>query len=297
MTGVQTCALPIWLVTGPHADAHFGDCVAGAGDVNGDGFSDILVGAQGYSGPQADEGRASMYYGGGGRGTVRAARQWQADLVGRLGPLGESDTVDGFGLTVRARSPRGRGLVRYEYEVEPHGTPFDGQGTVLGPWTGVGAPGNWSDLSAEVSGLTAGTPHVWRIRVVGRSPYFPRSPWQTLSWNGVSEHDLRTAGGGVGVGDHPAPAVTQGLHAYPNPFNPRTTIRYAVPAPGTVRLTIVDLRGRRVRMLVDEVQEAGRRSLIWSGDDDGGRPVAAGIYVAVLETAAGRSAVKLGLVK
>ena len=286
-----------WLVTGPMEGALFGYSVAGAGDVDGDGFSDILVGAKNYSGPQADEGRAFMYYGGGGRGAVRAARQWQADLVDRLGPLGESDTVDGFGLTVRGRSPRGRGLVRYEYEVEPHGTPFDGQGTVLGPWTAVGAPGNWSDLPAEVTGLTAGTPYVWRIRVVGHSPYFPRSPWQTLSWNGVSEHDLRTAGGGVGVGDHPAPAVSQDLHAHPNPFNPRTTIEYAVPARGAVRLTVVDVRGRRVRTLVDEVQAAGRRSLIWSGDDDGGRPVAAGVYVAVLETAAGRSAVKLGLVK
>jgi hypothetical protein len=286
-----------WLVTGPAASAWYGSCVAGAGDVNGDGFGDLIVGAPRFSSPQVSEGRAFLHYGGGGRGAARAARQWHADLAGHLGPLGEANTVDGFGLTVRGRTARGRDRVRYEYEVEPYGTPFDGEGTVLGPWTLSGGAGNWTDLAAEVGGLTAGTAYVWRIRVQGHSAYFPRTPWQTLSWNGATEHDLRTAGGGVGVPSGDTPVVVASVRAHPNPFNPRTTIEYAVPHAGRVRLAIVDLRGRCVRTLVDGTQPAGRRSAVWAGRDDVGRRLPTGVYLAVLETAAGRNAAKVSMVK
>ncbi|MBD3219997.1 T9SS type A sorting domain-containing protein [bacterium] len=286
-----------WLVTGPSAGAHFGQSVASAGDVDGDGFSDLIVGAPGYGGGQSEEGRAFLYHGGGGHGTVRAARQWQADMDDRIGPLGASETMNGFGLTIRGRTPRGRGLVRYEYEVEPYGTPFDGNGTVLGLWTDTGQPNAWSDLAAEVSGLTAGTAYTWRIRLHGHSPYFPRSPWQTLSWNGATEHDLRTAGTTVAVWDDATPAADPDVRCQPNPFNPRTTITYAVPQSGPVTLTIVDLRGRVVRKLIDEVQTAGRRAIDWAGDDDDGRSLGSGVYLAVLETAAGRSTAKVSLVK
>ncbi len=44
---------------------------------------------------------------------------------------------------------------------------------------------------------------------------------------------------------------------YPNPFNPETTIRYALPQPGAVRLVVYDLLGHEVAMLVDELKPAG----------------------------------------
>lgn len=288
---------PDWLVTGTVAEAEFGRSVACAGDVNGDGFSDLLVGAPYFTNPQADEGRAYMYYGGGGRGTVRASRQWQPDLADHLGPLGISDATGGFGLSIRGRTPRGRDRVRLEYEVKPYGTPFDGTGTVRGPWTLSGGDDNWSDLTAEVSGLTAGTAYIWRVRLHGRSPYFPRSPWQTLSWNGATEHDLRTASTLISVGDDETPMAFPTVGCRPNPFNPQTTITYAVPREGRVTLKVVDLRGRLVRTLVDEVQTAGRRGVVWTGDDDAGRRLGSGVYLAVLETASGESTTKLSMVK
>ena len=48
---------------------------------------------------------------------------------------------------------------------------------------------------------------------------------------------------------------------YPNPFNPATTIRYAVPAPGPVRLDVLDVLGRRVAVLVDGVVPAGTHTV------------------------------------
>ncbi len=70
----------------------------------------------------------------------------------------------------------------------------------------------------------------------------------------------------------------------PNPFNPVTRIRYWVARDGRVRITIYDLRGRRVRDLVNEVRPAGRYVAVWDGRDDGGRGVASGVYLYRLST-------------
>ena len=70
---------------------------------------------------------------------------------------------------------------------------------------------------------------------------------------------------------------------HPNPFNPRTTLRYALPEPGRVRLAIHDLRGRLVRVLVDESQPAGWHTVIWDGRDDRDGEVASGVYVSRLQ--------------
>ncbi|MCU0479462.1 MAG: hydantoinase B/oxoprolinase family protein, partial [Chloroflexi bacterium] len=54
---------PSWTVAGDAAGVRFGYAVAGAGDVNGDGFSDVIVGAPGYDNGQLDEGRAYVFLG------------------------------------------------------------------------------------------------------------------------------------------------------------------------------------------------------------------------------------------
>lgn len=92
---------------------------------------------------------------------------------------------------------------------------------------------------------------------------------------------------GLGCGD-PAvgveqPALPSSLAlagAYPNPFNPRTTVRYALPAAGPVTLAIHDVTGRLVRVLVDgRVEAAGRHEVMWDGRDDRGRGQASGLYL------------------
>jgi hypothetical protein len=69
----------------------------------------------------------------------------------------------------------------------------------------------------------------------------------------------------------------------PNPFNPETQIRYDLPVSGHVRLAIYNILGQKVRILVDEIQDAGHKSVIWDGRDDGGRDVASGIYFYKIE--------------
>ena len=67
--------------------------------------------------------------------------------------------------------------------------------------------------------------------------------------------------------------------AHPNPFNPQTTISYDVPAGGgPVRLRIFDVRGHRVRTLVDEPRPAGRHEVTWDGRGSRGGQVPSGVY-------------------
>lgn len=70
----------------------------------------------------------------------------------------------------------------------------------------------------------------------------------------------------------------------PNPFNPETQIKYDLPSTGLVQLMIYNILGQNVKVLVNEVQEAGHRSVTWDGKDDAGKEVASGIYFYKLQT-------------
>jgi hypothetical protein len=69
------------------------------------------------------------------------------------------------------------------------------------------------------------------------------------------------------------------LPNYPNPFNPRTVIPFSVHKPGRVILSIFNVLGQRVRVLLDREVEAGYTDeIIWDGRDEWGQPVASGVY-------------------
>jgi parallel beta-helix repeat protein len=64
----------------------------------------------------------------------------------------------------------------------------------------------------------------------------------------------------------------------PNPFNPTTVIRYAVPKESRVRIAVYDLDGRLVRVLVEEVRPPGEHSTAWDGRNQNDLPVGSGVY-------------------
>ncbi|RKZ14356.1 hypothetical protein DRQ50_09075 [bacterium] len=74
------------------------------------------------------------------------------------------------------------------------------------------------------------------------------------------------------------------LMAYPNPFNPSTTVRFNLPDPGRVEMAVYDLRGARVKRLASEVFTAGPHDVRWQGRDDRGRTVASGVYFVLMRT-------------
>jgi len=84
---------------------------------------------------------------------------------------------------------------------------------------------------------------------------------------------------------------------YPNPFNPKTTIRFVVPESGDVELAVYDLTGRLVKRLVRASLAARTYETTWRGDDENGRPVGSGVYFCRLVTPAGRDHIRMVLVK
>jgi hypothetical protein len=77
----------------------------------------------------------------------------------------------------------------------------------------------------------------------------------------------------------PAGSPDLAMHPnYPNPFNAETTIQYALPKASTVKLTVYNVLGQEVKVLVDEHQDAGLKKVVWDGRSETHRPVGSGIF-------------------
>jgi hypothetical protein len=75
-----------------------------------------------------------------------------------------------------------------------------------------------------------------------------------------------------------APLTWSLARARPNPFRGETAIEYSLADTAPVRIAVFDLAGRRVRSLVDTVQDPGHYRTPWNGKSDDGRHVGSGIY-------------------
>ena len=84
---------------------------------------------------------------------------------------------------------------------------------------------------------------------------------------------------------------------YPNPFNAETQMTYALPVAGAVELAIYNVRGQRVRTLVQGVQAAGRYQIVWDGRNDTGAGLASGVYLSRLTSTQGVRVRRLLLIK
>ncbi len=84
---------------------------------------------------------------------------------------------------------------------------------------------------------------------------------------------------------------------YPNPFNPATTIEFALERSGDVRLDIFNVLGQHVATLADGRFEAGRHMVVWDGTDAGGHQVASGVYFSRLTGEEQHSTHKMMLLK
>jgi len=65
---------------------------------------------------------------------------------------------------------------------------------------------------------------------------------------------------------------------YPNPFNPSTTIKYSIQNDSNVKLTIFNVKGQKIKTLVQNEFPKGNHSVIWNGNDELGKPVSSGVY-------------------
>jgi hypothetical protein len=83
----------------------------------------------------------------------------------------------------------------------------------------------------------------------------------------------------------------------PNPFNPETTIEFALASPQTIELSVYDVRGTRVATLVSGPRPEGPQSVSWNGTDERGNRVASGVYVYRLTTNQGTFSRKMVLAR
>jgi hypothetical protein len=178
--------------------------VAGAGDVDGDGFADLLTGAPGYS---SDTGRAHLALGNGGGGRLVLAHQRRSDGSRVwVQPWGLSHRPDSFEVLWRGTDPMGRGRIAFQVQACPPGVPF-GHATctdlVDDTWRDVGTTNVGIPLREILSGLEADTLYRWRVRVLHAPfsvtephiippPNPAHGPWRRLQGQAV-EADIRVA--------------------------------------------------------------------------------------------------------
>ena len=93
------------------------------------------------------------------------------------------------------------------------------------------------------------------------------------------------------------PTETSLSPAYPNPFNPSTTIDYSIAIEGKVTLQVFDIKGSLVKTLVSDLQSPSNYSVVWNGRDENGRMSASGEYFVRLTTPGFSDNTKITLMK
>jgi len=140
-------------------------------------------------------------------------------------------------------------------------------------WSKSGDQGNsWKNYTVNLSSLS-GTGKL-RFRVV------------TNSWRSdVALDDIVITGAKKGeesivnLEETPNSPVSYFLFEnYPNPFNPVTTIKYAISQAANVSLKVYNIKGQLVKTLVNENKETGNHSVVWNGKDNNEKPVSSGVY-------------------
>ncbi len=87
------------------------------------------------------------------------------------------------------------------------------------------------------------------------------------------------------------------LQNHPNPFNPQTEIAYSLPEGTKVKLEVYNLLGQKVKVLVDEYQNAGIKKVVWDGRNERGEKVSSGIYFYRLDAGNNVQTKKMSLLK
>jgi hypothetical protein len=189
------------------------------------------------------------------------------------------------------------GYVHAVFVFPPH-LPTTGVGDGSGPGLGVEFDGSGPTFEVSPDGLQ------WiryqpQVRLVVEPVFAGSAKMQAKSLAELAERvDYEIPGKATEQKEEASGITRNALHAArPNPFNPRTQIRYDLSQAQTVSLRIYDLRGRLVTTMAEGVQPAGRHELVWQGSDATGTPVASGVYFLRLELGDERFEQRLTLVR
>ncbi len=156
------------------------------------------------------------------------------------------------------------------------------------------------DMDTDIDGTSAPMDTIVNIRgVVGQFAE------ETVPYDGYvlmprEENDI-TFATSIGDGDVPEvrlPTAFTLSQNFPNPFNPSTTVAFEIPGEKQrVSLVIYDIRGRRVKTLVDSELEPGSYKVNWNGRDEDGKTVSSGVYLYTLRGKEGTYTRKMTVLK
>ena len=90
---------------------------------------------------------------------------------------------------------------------------------------------------------------------------------------------------------------TQLMGNYPNPFNPETRISYTLNTPSQVSISVYNLKGQKVKQLLNAQMPSGSHSVLWDGTDEYGSPVASGMFFCKMKTDSYSDIKKMMLIK
>ncbi len=152
-----------------HVSSSFGRSVASAGDVNGDGYSEVIVGAPSYGGT----GSAFVYYGNNGNGLTTNVEQFRPGTSTTIAPGGLTGTPGQVGISMDAKSFIGRQGGKLVWEFAPNGQPFSSAGGKITNSVDTSSTsasytemiGTGTTIAENLSGLSPSTDYKWRARI------------------------------------------------------------------------------------------------------------------------------------
>jgi hypothetical protein len=119
------------------------------------------------------------------------------------------------------------------------------------------------NISGDVIDLTQQSEVTFATVEKGSFPAYGSGGVNIYPQVGEAQFQLTIVYGSAGVEEQPVPKEFVLYPAYPNPFNPSTTIRFDLPEEGFITLSVYDITGKLVETLINEVLQQGSHNILW----------------------------------
>jgi hypothetical protein len=288
---------------------HFGVSLACPGDVDGDGITDLAVGAN--SSDHARGGVWILFLN--GDGTVKRKRRIGHGVGGFAGRLRRGDQF-GWSLTeIGDRDREGSGDLAVGAVGDDDGGPDRGAVWLL-TLSPDGSVRSERKISGRQGGFTGSLDDDDRFgSAIAMAGDVNGDGIPDLAVGAMGDDDGGTDRGAIWIlfldhghgnptkahaGERSGLLVSDHITmAAPNPFNPHTVIHYELASRGRACIHIYDVAGRLVREFELGVQPAGSHAVQWDGLDASGRSASAGTYLVRLDTLGSRDTIRVSLIK